>query len=87
MDRSRLTSNEIHGFESPGEYDRFVAYVQDSLTSGDLEEITPDPDYGPGLIYGGRWFRDKHTGNIWRLVPPDFPFRGLWEPVKSSKGS
>ncbi len=33
------------------------------------------------MIYGGRWFQDIETGAIWRLVQPDPPFRGLWEPV------
>jgi len=29
----------------------------------------------------GRWFEDIETREVWRLVAPDFPFRGLWEPV------
>jgi hypothetical protein len=73
---------EIHGFVSPEEYDRFVLYIEDQVKSGVAEEITPDSNYGKGEIYGGRWFKDLETGKIWRLVPPDFPFRGLWESVR-----
>ena len=40
-----------------------------------------DPNYEKGLIFGGRWFEDRSTNEIRRLVPPDFPFRGLWEKV------
>ena len=45
------------------------------------EEVMPDPNYGRGEICGGRWYRNIETGQIWRLIEPDFPFRGLWEPI------
>lgn len=74
---------EIRGFSSPGEYDRFVAFLREQLVAGSAEEIDPDPDYGAGEVYGGRWIRDPGTGEVWRLVPPDPPFRGLWEKVRN----
>ena len=73
---------EIRGFASPGEFERFVDFLGRQLVGGLAEEIEPDPDYGPGEIYGGRWIRDLESGEVWRLVPPDAPFRGLWEPVR-----
>jgi hypothetical protein len=73
--------DEIHGFMSPGEFKRFVQYLEGQLASGVVREQPADPLYGKGMIYGGRWFQDIETGAIWRLVPPDPPFRGLWEPV------
>ena len=79
---SGVVWEEIHGFESPGEYDRFVRYIENQVKSGHAREVAVDPDYGRGEIYGGRWFEDLDAGAVWRLVPPDFPFRGLWEPVK-----
>ena len=75
---------EIHGFTSPSEYERFSKYISNQVKLGQVEEITPDPEYGPGEIYGGMWFRELASGEIWRLVPPDYPFKGLWEPVKQS---
>lgn len=73
---------EIHGFATPGEYVRFVQYIEKQVKDGHAEEIVPDPDYGYGKIFGGRWFKDVQTSKTWRLVPPDIPFKGLWEPVK-----
>jgi hypothetical protein len=73
---------EIHGFQSPGEFKRFERYIENQVNSGEVVEVNPDPDYGKGEIYGGRWFKDLNTGEVWRLVPPDIPFRGLWEPVR-----
>ncbi|NTV15098.1 MAG: hypothetical protein HGA96_14405 [Desulfobulbaceae bacterium] len=72
---------EIHGFTSPSEFKRFIEYLEDQVVAGTAEEIEVDPEYSRGEIYGGRWFRDRKTGEIWRLVPPDIPFKGLWEPI------
>ena len=72
---------EIHGFQTSGEYRRFVRYIEDQISAGYTDEVPVDPEYRRGLLYGGRWFKDVETGEVWRLVPPDPPFRGLWEPV------
>ncbi len=72
---------EIHGFNSPGEFKRFQKYLSGQIDTAEIEEINVDPDYESGQIFGGRWFLDVESGDVWRLVEPDFPFRGLWEPV------
>lgn len=76
---------EIHGFSLPSEYDRFRKYIEDLIKAGMAEEIQMNPKYHRRLIYGGRWFKDVSTEVVWRLVPPDFPFRGVWEPVNKTK--
>jgi hypothetical protein len=78
---NEFPTQEVHGFQSPGDYLRFVQYMADFVTKGIAEEVPPDPNYGAGKLFGGRWFRDTSTGMIWRLVPPDFPFKGVWEKV------
>ncbi len=78
---------ELRGFLSPLHYDSFLKDIESQLRSGLICEVRVDPDYGPGEIYGGRWFKKNDTGEIWRLVPPDFPFRGLWEPVRVLHGN
>jgi len=71
----------IDAFDSLSEYKRFVCYVDACVADGFAEEIAADPDYSRGEIYGGRWFKEMKSGICWRLVEPDFPFRGLWERV------
>ena len=73
---------EIHGFRSPGEYERFVEYIERQIKSGAAAEVPVDADYGRGEIYGGRWFQESETRHIWRLVAPDPPFGGLFERVR-----
>jgi hypothetical protein len=74
---------EIRGFTSPGEYRRFLRYIEEQVSSGAARERPADAQYGKGMIFGGRWFQDVETGTVWRLVPPDPPFQGIWEPVET----
>jgi hypothetical protein len=78
------TWEEIHGFDSPGEYTRFAKYIEGQVSAGLARERDVDPRYERGMIFGGRWFEDIETREVWRLVAPDFPFRGVWEPVVSA---
>lgn len=48
---------------------------------GEAGEVNVDPNYGRAMIYGGRWISNTETGEVWRLVEPQEPFMGLWEPV------
>ena len=79
---TKIIWEEIHGFSSPDEFNRFIQYIEEQVRMGHVNEINPDPDYGYGEIYGGRWFEETDSGEVWRLVPPGFPFKGLWEPVQ-----
>ena len=37
---------EIHGFQSPGEFNRFVYSIENQVGSDEAEEIEPDHNYG-----------------------------------------
>ena len=75
--------DEIHGFRSPGEYQRFLQFLADQVHKGNLKEVAPDPEYHKGEIYGGRWFSCTDDGSVWRLIPPDAPFYGLFEKIEA----
>ena len=74
----------IHGFNSPDEYNNFIKYIEKQIDIKTAQEIEINQDYGKGEIYGGRWFKNLKTDAIWRLIPPDIPFKGLWEQVDTS---
>ncbi len=76
----------IDEFASPGEFQRFLRFLEGHIALGDIIEIPMDPSYGRGALYGGRWFCDANSHEIWRLIPPDFPFRGVWERVRPRSG-
>jgi len=81
MTNKKCVWEEIRGFSSVSEYECFVKYISNQTTNGFVVEIEADPRYGKGELYGGRWFKDKESNEVWRLIAPDFPFRGLWEKV------
>ena len=69
----------IHGFESPGEYRRFCSWLAAQVNAGSVEEVPvtrPSDDLISGL--DEKWYRCKASGDVWRLVAPQAPFRGLW---------
>jgi hypothetical protein len=78
---SELIWEEIHGFQSPGDFQRFEGCISEEVRKGNAKEVPADPKYHEGEIYGGRWYQKTDSSEVWRLVAPDFPFRGLWEPV------
>jgi len=73
---------EIRAFRSPGEFKSFVEYLDRKVQKGIAAEIPPDPTYSKGQLRGGRWFECIKDKTIWRLLKPDFPFKGLWEVVE-----
>jgi hypothetical protein len=84
---SACSWEEIHGFESPSEYQIFVRYIDGQVEAGHVCEVAPSLDYHKDFVFGGRWFQDVDSAEIWRLVLPDFPFRGVWEPVATNRAS
>jgi len=89
MDKVRMNNcpwEEIYEFALPSEYNRFIKYLERQIHNNEVEEIEVDPNYEANTIYGGRWFKYLETDEIWRLIAPDFPFKGLWEPVIRNKG-
>ena len=86
MDNSIMNLNAcphwypINDFKSIDEFERFEKYIENQINNGNLEEICVKELYAsPNLKE--RWFKCKICHHNWRLVYPDFPFRGLWAPI------
>ncbi|SEH79921.1 conserved hypothetical protein [Bathymodiolus azoricus thioautotrophic gill symbiont] len=77
---------EIDSFQSTSEYKKFVIYIEKKIERQYAIEIEACQNYNKNEIYGGRWFKDLETKETWRLVEPDFPFKGCWEKVESELG-
>ncbi len=73
---------EISEFKSPSEYERFTKYINDLINEGNAKEVDPDPQRRDGYSHTQRWFQNTETNELWRLVEPDFPFKGVWKPVR-----
>ena len=76
---------EIDSFRSPDEFSRFKSYLADRLSEGEIIEIDPEsPSFYHNSPEPERWFKDTSTKKKWRLVAPDFPFKGNFKKVDSS---
>jgi hypothetical protein len=76
---------EIKEFNSHSEYEKFIKYLAIRLIENEIEEIEPKEYYHGKNSFGlnkDRWFKDSLSKDIWRLVPPDYPFKGFFEKVK-----
>ncbi len=69
--------DEIEGFISPGEFQRFRLWVQSALDEGSLAEIPVQARYGPSEMFDECWF-EAPSGQRWRLVAPEPPFLGVF---------
>jgi hypothetical protein len=73
--------SEIHRegvFRDPRDYEDTVRKVADALREGTVERVVPQnlkPAYG-----ANEFFRDKRSGEVYRLVSPDPP-AGWWGEV------
>jgi hypothetical protein len=68
---------EIHGFESPGEYASFLRWIAEAIADGSLTEVAVLDRYGDSEMFDERWFAAP-SGQLWRLVAPEPPFRGVF---------
>lgn len=73
--------DEIHGFASLGEFERFRRWIASALDEEALVEIPVEEPYSGSPMFDEHWYRAA-SGSVWRLVAPDPPFRGVFERVR-----
>lgn len=71
----------IEGFRSPGEFDRFAAWLAGLVERRDLETVAVRSRYAGLHGPTERWYRRPSSGEVWRLVEPDVPFLGVFERI------
>ena len=67
-------------FESSEEWEAFEQKLKQLLEQGIVETIPVGMVEDENNVE--QWIRDRKKDEVWRLVAPDFPGRGLWEKVK-----
>ena len=73
---------KINDFQSYSEFERFVAWMDDQVKSATAEETTVQKPYIGANTFREKWYRHVESGKTWRLVWPDAPFAGVFEPVE-----
>lgn len=66
-------------FDSWRDFDELKRTLAESISRGFVEEV---PVMKTNEVpRTENWYRDKETGEIYSLIPPEPPARGAWEPV------
>jgi hypothetical protein len=63
-------------FDSLREFTELQRMLMEAINRGYIEEV-PVMNKHP-MLSTEKWYRDEQTGEIFCLVPPDFPARGSW---------
>jgi hypothetical protein len=71
----------IDDFHTRDEFDRFVKWIEDQVSSGTAESQPVRTPYAGAATLREKWFRNIETEEVWRLVWPDPPFSGLFKPI------
>ena len=67
-------------FQSLRDFDEVNRMLREAIERGHVEVVTP-LQQPTQTRYEESWYRDKETGEIYRMCPPEPPARGAWEPV------
>ena len=73
---------KIADFQSLSEFNRFVDWMIEQVKSGHAEELPVRKHYIGATTFREKWYRHIASGKTWRLVWPDAPFTGIFEPVE-----
>jgi hypothetical protein len=79
---SETIFEEIHGFAFPGEYKRFLDYLDRQVKADVIKEIFPEVEAAAIRMHQRRCFKELDTGYVWRLLIPDPLCYGAWERVE-----
>ena len=72
---------EIDKFRSPWEFEDFQHWIAEQVSLGNAVCVTVQNRYSDGMLRNEWWFQHQRSGEIWRLVEPDPPFYGIFEPI------
>jgi hypothetical protein len=70
----------IESFGSDEEFERFRNRILAQVESGLAKEERVKSPYS-GIDWNEHWYRCAASKQTWRLVAPDPPFNGIFEPV------
>ncbi|MBC3929991.1 hypothetical protein [Undibacterium sp. CY21W] len=73
---------KIDAFQSISEFNRFVAWMNEQVIANDASETFVKQRYAGASTLDEKWFTHIDSGEVWRLVRPDPPFAGVFEPTR-----
>ena len=75
----------IEGFQSLADYDKFLSWINAQVATGGAAAVPLDPAKAWGSAWDEHWYRCVADREVWRLVGPDPPFRGVFKRLESTE--
>lgn len=72
---------KIENFTSLNEFKRFESWIAEQIKIGKASKISVESNYLGASTFEEKWYLCIDCGLKWRLVAPDPPFEGLFEPI------
>lgn len=73
---------EIDAFRSLSEFKAFQLWMAEQVEARLAQETPVGRGYLDGNTFREKWFRHLASGEVWRLVWPESPFRGTFEKIE-----
>jgi len=75
----------VDRFQSLAEYEKFLSLINDQVAKGLATVVALDPAKAWGNAWDEQWYQCVADREVWRLVGPDPPFRGIFKRLDSSQ--
>lgn len=79
--KAKCPWEKIDDFKSLSEFERLVRWMEGQLKESLAREIPVKTRYSGAETLTERWFVHVESGEKWRIVWPDPPFVGVFEPI------
>ena len=66
---------QIRGFRSPGEFYRFLNWMDGQVRDGIAREVPVDRSIPEGQGANQKWFQHISSGEVWRIITPSYESR------------
>ena len=74
----------IEEFDSLSEFKRFELWMAGNVSDGVAKKVPVKELFNELSSFEESWFEHIPSQKVWRLVSPDFPFKGFFREVKFS---
>jgi hypothetical protein len=74
----------IDRFNSLAHYEEFLRWITGQIAEGRAQAVPMDPAKAWGTAWDEHWYECLASNDVWRLVGPDPPFRGIFKKVEAS---
>jgi hypothetical protein len=74
----------IDRFQSLAHYEEFHSWINEQVAKGFAAVLPLDPTMAWGNAWEEQWYQCLADREVWRLVGPDPPFRGVFKRLESS---